>query len=554
MNIKLKKGPKEAVCDVALSQPITIEELLSNYQKELPYTILAARVDNEIKELTYVLEKDCAVEFLDMRTQAANLIYQYSLCLIYLKAIDDVLGQVQVEIQNSLNKGLHTEIMAPVTEEQVEEIQKRMEELVAQDKPIVKEIVSREQAFKLLAQQNHVERIRILEAHPEVEHPVFYNLEGYQNFFYGSMVPSTGYIRHFELVKYRSGVILRFPYPSDPEKIPDYVDEKKLCSAFAEAKKWHRLMEVSYLADLNKKIKEDRYKELVLLSEALQEKKVVEIANQITQGKKRIVLIAGPSSSGKTTFARRLCIQLQVNGLKPLYMGTDDYFVERSETPLDADGEPNFEDLEAIDIKLFNENMNDLLAGREVDLPTFDFIEGVKRYGKRILSIKPDELLVIEGIHALNRKLTEEIPEEEKFRIYISPFTQLNMDSHNRIPTTDARMLRRMVRDHLYRGHSAQATIASWPKVRKGEDKNIFPFNGEADVLFNSALTYELALLKKHAAPLLEEIKQSEPEYSDARRLLNFLNFFEVIEDETIIPNNSILREFIGGSIFAEDL
>lgn len=554
MNIKLKKGPKEIACDVTLSQPVTIEELLGNYQKELPYTILAARVDNEIKELTFVLEKDCAVEFLDMRTQAANLIYQYSLCLIYLKAIDDILGQVQVEIQNSLNKGLHTEIMAPVTEEQVARIQQRMEELVAQDKPIVKEIVSREQAFKLLAQQNHTERIRILEAHPEVEHPVFYNLEGYQNFFYGSMVPSTGYIRHFELVKYRSGVILRFPYPSDPERIPDYVDEKKLCSAFAEAKKWHRLMEVSYLADLNKKIKEDRYKELVLLSEALQEKKIVEIANQITQGKKRIVLIAGPSSSGKTTFARRLCIQLRVNGLKPLYMGTDDYFVERSETPLDADGEPNFEDLEAIDIKLFNENMNDLLAGKEVDLPTFDFIEGVKRYGKRILSIKPDELLVIEGIHALNRKLTEEIPEEEKFRIYISPFTQLNMDSHNRIPTTDARMLRRMVRDHLYRGHSAQETIASWPKVRKGEDKNIFPFNGEADVLFNSALTYELALLKKHAAPLLEKIDQSEPEYSDARRLLNFLHFFEVIEDETIIPNNSILREFIGGSIFAEDL
>lgn len=554
MNIKLKKGPKEAVCNVVLNQPITIEELLSNYQKELPYTILAARVDNEIKELTFVLERDCAVEFLDMRTQAANLIYQYSLCLIYLKAIDDILGQVQVEIQNSLNKGLHTEIMAPVTEEQVAQIQRRMEELVAQNKPIVKEIVSREQAFKLLAQQNHTERIRILEAHPEVERPVFYNLEGYQNFFYGSMVPSTGYIRYFELVKYRSGVILRFPYPSDPEKIPDYVDEKKLCGAFAEAKKWHRLMEVSYLADLNKKIKEDRYKELVLLSEALQEKKIVEIANQITQGKKRIVLIAGPSSSGKTTFARRLCIQLRVNGLKPLYMGTDDYFVERSETPLDADGEPNFEDLEAIDIKLFNENMNDLLAGKEVDLPTFDFIEGVKRYGKRILSIKPDELLVIEGIHALNRKLTEEIPEEEKFRIYISPFTQLNMDSHNRIPTTDARMLRRMVRDHLYRGHSAQATIASWPKVRKGEDKNIFPYNGEADVLFNSALTYELALLKKHAAPLLEEIKQSEPEYSDARRLLNFLHFFEVIEDETIIPNNSILREFIGGSIFAEDL
>lgn len=554
MKIKLKKGPKEKEFVVSVEQPVTIEELLNGYKKDLPYTILAARVDNEIKELTYLIEKECAIEFLDMRTQAANLIYQYSLSLIYLKAIDDILGSVQVEIQNSLNKGLHTEIKADITEEQVKQIEQRMRELVEKDDPIVKEVVSREEAFRILARQGHTERIRILETHPEVENPVFYSLEGYQNFFYGSMVPSTGYIQYFELIKYGKGVILRFPYPSDPQKIPDYIDEKKLCAAFAEAKKWHRLMEVSYLADLNRKVKENQYKELVLLSEALQEKKIAEIADQITKGKKRIILIAGPSSSGKTTFARRLCIQLKVNGMKPLYMGTDDYFVERKDTPLDAEGEPNYEDLEAIDTELFNRNMNDLLSGRTVDLPVFDFIEGVKRYGKRITSIKEDELIVIEGIHALNRKLTAEIAEEEKFRIYISPFTQLNMDSHNRIPTTDARMLRRMVRDYLYRGHSAQATIASWPKVRKGEDKNIFPFNGEADVLFNSALTYELSLLKKHAGPLLEAIQPSEPEYSEARRLMQFLHFFAVIEDESIIPNNSILREFIGGSIFAEDL
>ncbi len=554
MNIKLKKGPKEQEILIHITQPVTIEELLNQYKKDLPYTILAARVDNEIKELTYIIEKDCAVEFLDMRTQAANLIYQYSLSLIYLKAIDDILGTVQVEMQNSLNKGLHTEIKADVTVEQVEEIEQRMQDLVKADVPIEKEIVSREEAFQILTRQGHTERIRILETHPEVENPVFYSLEGYQNFFYGSMVPSTGYIKYFELIKYGKGVILRFPYPSDPKRIPDYVDEKKLCNAFSEAKKWHRLLEVSYLADLNKKVKENQYKELVLLSEALQEKKIAEIADQITKGKKRIILIAGPSSSGKTTFARRLCIQLKVNGLKPLYMGTDDYFVERKDTPLDAEGDPNYEDLEAIDTELFNRNMNDLLSGKTVDLPTFDFIEGVKRYGKRITSIKADELIVIEGIHALNRKLTAEIVEEEKFRIYISPFTQLNMDSHNRIPTTDARMLRRMVRDYLYRGHSAQDTINSWPKVRKGEDKNIFPFNGEADVLFNSALTYELSLLKKHAGPLLEAIQPSEPEYAEARRLMQFLHFFEVIEDESIIPNNSILREFIGGSIFAEDL
>lgn len=556
MKIRLKKEPKGQMQEIEIQAPITIQELLDSCGGDLPYIILAAKVNNKVTELTSLIQEDCAVELLDMRTQAANLIYQYSLSLIYLKAIEDVLGKVSVEIQNSLNKGLYTEIktQSAVSEQQVQAIEQRMRELVAKDVPIIKEEMSWQDSIDFLEERGYPEKIQILENHPEIKNPVFYNLEGYKNFFYGAMVPSTGYIRYFELRKYRRGVILRFPYPSDPNRIPDYVDEKKLCAAFGEAKKWHRLMGVSYLADLNETVANKEYKELILLSEALHEKKVAEIADRITQGKKRIVLIAGPSSSGKTTFARRLCIQLKVNGLNPLYMGTDDYFVERKDTPLDEEGEPNYEDLSAIDIELFNSNMNGLLSGREVDLPSFDFIEGVKNYGKRITRIKANQPIVIEGIHALNRELTKYIPDEEKFRIYISPFTQLNIDSHNRIPTTDARILRRIVRDHLYRGHSAADTIAEWPKVRRGEDKNIFPFNGEADVLFNSALTYELALLKKYARPLLEEIRESEPEYSDAQRLLKFVNFFEVIEDETAIPNNSILREFIGGSIFADYL
>ena len=267
---------------------------------------------------------------------------------------------------------------------------------------------------------------------------------------------------------------------------------------------------------------------------------------------KRIILIAGPSSSGKTTFARRLCIQLKVNGLNPLYMGTDDYFVERENSPLDEHGEKDYENLRALDIHLFNDNMNDLLAGKEVDLPTFDFMTGHKVFGERITSIKPVQPIVIEGIHALNEKLTEYIPKEEKFKIYISPLTQLNIDAHNRIPTTDERMLRRMVRDNLYRGHNAQSTINSWPKVRAGEDVNIFPYNSEADVLFNSYHVYEIAVLKKYAEPLLRQITPEEPEYAEAIRMLKFLRFFKTIDDDHVIVNNSIIREFIGGSIFVE--
>lgn len=556
MIIKLKRGPKESEQTVQIQEPITIEELLKQDIQNLPYAILAADVDNKIEELTTVIDRDCHIEFLDMRTQAANLIYQYSLSLIYLKAIQDVLGNVPVEIQNSLNKGLYTEIKTPraVSEAQVRAVEKRMRELVEADLPIRRDSMPWEAALDFLKQRGDMEKFRLLEKHPEVKTPTFYCLEEYKDFFYGSMVPSTGYIKYFELRKYRRGIILRFPYPSNPNEIPPYVDEKKLCAAFGEARSWHKLMGVSYLADLNEKVQDGEYKELVLLSEALHEKKVAAIADRIVKEKKRIILIAGPSSSGKTTFARRLCVQLKVNGLSPLYLGTDDYFVERKDTPLDADGEPNYEDLEAIDIDLFNSNMNDLLRGRQVDLPVFDFLEGTKQFGKRLTVIRAHQPILIEGIHALNENLTKYIPQEEKFKIYISPFTQLNMDRHNRVPTTDARMLRRMVRDYLYRGHTAQNTIAQWPKVRKGEDKNIFPFNGEADVLFNSALTYELAVLKKHAKPLLEEIERSQPEYGDAQRLLRFLNFFEVIEDEGIIPNNSILREFIGGSVFSEYL
>jgi len=556
MKIALKLQPRSEVFEVVKENSLTLEALYKEYRDQVPYTVMAARVDNEIKALTGTVDRDCMVEFLDIRTQAANVIYQNSLILLYLKAVQDVLGDVSVDIENSLNRGLYTEIkqQAAVTAAQAKQIEKRMRQLVDENLPFVLEKLSAAEARELFWRSGQPERIELLmegkqNAPKEI---LFYSLDGYRDFFYGEMVPSTGYLQHFQVMKYKRGVLLRFPHPSAPDVIPEYVDETTLYKTFGEQHRWGSLMGVHYVSDLNKKIENGQARDLIQLSEALHSQRICEIADMITKQKKRIILIAGPSSSGKTTFAQRLCIQLRVNGLNPLYMGTDDYFVERENTPLDEYGEKDFENLQAVDIGLFNRNMNDLLAGKEVDLPRFDFLEGKKFFGERITSIGPNQPVVIEGIHALNEELTREIPKEAKFKIYISPLTALNIDSHNRIVTTDHRMLRRMVRDYKYRGHSAQHTIASWPKVRAGEDKNIFPYSNEADVMFNSVHLYEISVLKKYAAPLLADISPDEPEYGDAQRMLRTLRFFRTIEDDGAIVNNSILREFIGGSVFVD--
>ena len=555
MDIRLKTGPGKEFETVHADEPVTGEMLADRYAGDAEYRILAMKVGNVLKELTAVIDSDCEVELLDMRNHGANLIYQRSLSLIYLKAAKDVMGDVRVEIANSLNKGVYTEIKlaTAVREQQVREIAERMQQLIDADTPVRKVVMDREDAVSLFSERGLIKKAKLLEQNESAEELVCYELDGYRNSFYGPMVPSAGYIEHFELKKYHRGVILRFPYPSAPDRVPEYVDEKKLCTAFGESKKWHNLLDVAYLCDLNEKIERGEFKETVLLSEALHEKKIAEIADEIYKGRKRIVLLAGPSSSGKTTTARRLCVQLKVNGLDPLYLGTDDYFVERQQTPLDENGEPNFEDLGAVDIELFNDNMNGLLEGRTVDLPEFDFIEGTKVFGKRLTQIDANRPIVIEGIHALNPELTKHIDDAWKYRIYISPFVQINMDYHSRIPTTDARMIRRMVRDYKYRGKSAEATIDEWPKVRKGEDKNIFPYNGTADVLFNSALSYELGILKKYAEPLLKAIGSDRPQYSEAQRLLQILQFVKDYDDDSVVPNNSILKEFIGGSIFVEE-
>ncbi len=552
MKIKLVKTLRGAEQTLDVKKGTTIQELYEVYKGELPYRILAAKVNNEVKDLLYKIEDECHIELLDIRNQNANLIYQNSVILLYLKAAEDVMGKCDIIIANAINQGLFTKFENGelLTEEQVRDIEARMKQLVAKDIPFVKEELSKEDAVARFIEMGCAEKIDLLD---ETSKKIpFYSLGGYRDFFYGQMVPSTSYLEHFELKKYKGGVLLRTPQQSSPGKIPPFDDEKMLYGTFAEQTLWGRLMGIEYVSDLNRKIKEGKFKELIQLSEALHERRIVEIADMITKQNKKIVLIAGPSSSGKTTFAQRLCIQLRVNGLDPLYMGTDDYFVERKDTPIDAYGEMNFEDIEAVDVDLFNSNMKDLLAGKVVDLPTFDFMEGTKHYGKRFTSIKENQLIVIEGIHALNEILTAQISKEDKFKIYISPLTQLNIDSHNKVITTDHRMLRRMVRDYKYRGHTAQSTLRSWPKVRAGEDKNIFPFSNEADVLFNSSHLYEICVLKKYAKPLLEKITPKEPEYGDAQRLLNELRFFQTVEDDSAIVNNSILREFIGGSVFVE--
>lgn len=535
MDIRLKKDIDEEFTTISVKKGITIEEVYLQYKEELPFEVTAAKVNHKVVELSAMLDRPCELEFLDMRSQVGNLVYQNSIALVYLKAINELFGDADAEIANPLNKGLYTEIKKPdgVMSGDIEAIERKMKEIVAEDLPIEKVRMKKHRDIK-----NNVLR--------------FYEIDGYKNFFYGKLVPSTGYLDKFQLRPYRRGVVLTFPNQSNPGQLPPPTDEPNMYAAFGEMAKWQRLLGINFVEDLNNKIRRRQMKEVIQLSEALHEKKIVEIAGKILKEKKRIILIAGPSSSGKTTFARRLCVQLRVVGLKPLYLGTDDYFLERENTPLDERGEKNFEDIEALDLNLFNDHMNRLLAGEEVDIPTFNFLTGHKEYGRRKTSIGKTQPIVIEGIHALNEKLTSHIPQSSKYKIYISPLTQLNIDRHNRIPTTDARLLRRITRDYQYRGKSAEGTIKQWPSVRRGEEKNIFPFSKEADVFFNSAHIYEISVLKKYVEPLLMTVGSHCPEYSEAQRLLDFLSFFETFDGNDVILNNSILREFIGGSVFID--
>lgn len=547
------KGPKLQPEIIEVEEGIRVSDLLREYESKMPFPIYLSKVDNCYRYLGHILKHDSVVEFLDFSTQAAWVVYQNSLELLYMKAVHDVCGKnALVTISNSLNKGLYTYIIPSVDEETINNIEERMHELVKLDLPIKKEYMSKEEAIKLAESLKLKETKELLDTIDYTESVEIYSLDDEVEIFYDLMVPSTGYLKYFDLKPYRKGVLLRFPTQEKQTELPEYKDQVLLYNAFSESNNWGKLMNVNFVADLNNKVNNKEHNKLFLLQEALHEKRISNIADIIKKEKKRVVLICGPSSSGKTTFSKRLCIQLEVNGLKTLYLGTDDYFTEKNEKVLDEDGDIDLESIKNVDTKLFLSNLKDLLSGKETDLPTFDFINSTKVFGKRITKIDADTVIVIEGIHSLNKILTEGIDDKDKFKIYISPFTPIGIDHHNRIPTTDARMLRRLVRDNQFRGRSARIVIQEWKKVRKSENINIFPYNSEADVFFNSNCIYELAVLKKYAEPLLKQIQRSEEEYAEARRMLNLLRYISTIEEDDDIVNNSIIREFIGGSIIVK--
>ena len=531
--------------------PVSIREIADEIQKDYPYRLTLARINRHVKPFTRMLTYDGTLELLDIRDEGARMCYQSSLLLLYIKAVHDIGGKnVFIKINNSLSKGLYTTVKhVAITDEFIEAVERRMRELVQQALPITRISVDRETALEELRKTNDEVLIDGLANSPDIQVIHVYTLEDERIAFSEELVPDTSFITIFEVKKYRHGILVRFPHQSDPSKLKTFEEQKLLYDAFSEESHWCTLTGVYTASDLNRMILNNTVRDLVFMNEALHEKKIAEIAEEIRKRKKRIILIAGPSSSGKTTFANRLCIQMKVIGLKPLYLGTDDYFINRADTKLDADGEPDFEGLDALDRKLMAENINDLIAGKTVDLPSYNFKQGEKEFGKRILSISSEQPIVIEGLHTLNPVLTEDLPEEEKFRIYISPLTQLNIDRFNRIPTTDARKLRRIVRDAQFRNYSAAATIHMWPKVSRGEDRNIFPYNDYADMFFNSQCIYELAVLKKNAKPQLEQNHDDQPEYPEAQRLLKLLRYVVTLEHDEIIPNNSIIREFIGGSV-----
>ena len=526
-------------------------EVAREHQKEYEYDILLVRVNGKLQEL-HKQVKDCELSFVTAKDKPGMSAYQRSASLMMLKAFYSVAGAGNVEklmIDFSIGRGFFVEARGNfvLNQEFLDAVKAKMREYVERKIPIMKRSVSTDDAIELFEKLGMYDKARLFR-YRMVSRVNIYSIDGFEDYYYGYMVQNTGYIKHFDLIPYHYGFVMVMPDRKTPDVLHRFTPSDKLFATLSESTEWGRRMDLETVGALNDRIAKGDMSHLILIQEALQEKKIAEIAAQIAARKNaRFVMIAGPSSSGKTTFSHRLSVQLEAIGLKPHPIAVDNYFVTRVDSPRDEHGNYNYEILECLDVELFNRDMTGLLEGKQVELPYYNFKKGVREYKGNFLQLGEGDILVIEGIHCLNDRLSYTLPADSKFKIYISALTQLNIDEHNRIPTTDGRLLRRMVRDARTRGSSARETIRMWPSVRRGEEENIFPFQEEADAMFNSALVYELAVLKQYAQPLLFAIPKDSEEWLEAKRLLKFLDYFIGVSSEDI-PKNSILREFIGGS------
>ena len=540
--------------EVQVAKGTSFLELAKEYQPEYANDIVLVSVNKKLQELHKEVQKPCSLEFITTADKTGMSSYERSFLLLMNKAIYDVIPLEKIEkvtVKFSVINGYYIEPKGDFTvdAEFLTKIKTRIDELIALDIPIMKRSMHVDDAIQFFRNVKMYDKEKLFR-YRRSSHVNIYSISGFADYHYGYMVPSTGYLRYYGLTLYQEGFVLLLPLRSNPVQVLPFKPQNKLFGVMQESSKWSEQLHLNTVGAVNEMISSGALQDMILITEAHQEKNISDIANRIAeQPDKKFIMIAGPSSSGKTSFSHRLSIQLRARGLTPHPIGVDDYFVDREFTPRDENGEYDFECLQCVDTEQFNKDMMDLLQGKRVAMPTFSFIQGKREYKGNYLQLGEQDILVIEGIHCLNDALSYALPPESKFKIYISALTQLNIDEHNRIPTTDGRLIRRMVRDARTRGASARDTIARWPSVRRGEEENIFPYQETADVMFNSALIYELSVLKSYAEQLLFGIPMDVPEYQEAKRLLKFLDYFLAV-DSTVIPHNSLLKEFIGGSCF----
>ncbi len=532
-----------------------LHDIVKDKQIKMNGPVLGAMVNNSLKELCYAIYKPKTIRFIDYTHKDGRRMYIRSLTMVLYKAVKDVFPESELKVEHSVSRGVYCEIEGLNLDVEMHfqaliDIRKRMQEIIKADLPITREEHETTKAVEIFEKLGLHDKCTLLRTRSQMYSSV-YTLDNVSDYYYGHLVPSTGYLSNFDLVKYYDGMLLILPKADKPNELEEIVLQNKMFEIFQEHKSWVKILDVPTVGSLNEVILDGKVSELIKIAEALQEKKLAQIADKIDEKRKdiKVILVSGPSSSGKTTFTKRLAIQLRVLGMKPIQISLDNYFVDRAKTPLDENGEYDFESPHALDIKLFNDQMIDLFNGKEVKLPKFSFTNGSRYYADKYLKLESNNVLIVEGIHALNPELSAFIKKENKFKVYVSALTQLGIDSHNRIPTTDNRLLRRIVRDNLYRGYSALDTLKRWSSVGHGEKKYIFPYQEEADVMFNTALLFELGVLKQFAEPLLQEVPKNIPEYAESRRLLKFLSYFVPISDMEI-PFTSILREFLEGSSF----